>query len=143
MVKMSACHVVRSGFKSHHVRKKLRMNTNLKGNIGESKALTYFISQGYEVYIPFGTATKCDMIVTKDNKVYRVSVKSTSTKTKSLKGYKVGIRQGKLKSTTVFNKEDSDILFIYIIPEDLYFIFNTQDVTHKNEISINLDKLKL
>jgi len=55
------------------------MNSNLQGNIGESKALAYLIDEGYTVYLPFGTASKNDMIIEKDNVIQRVSVKTSST----------------------------------------------------------------
>lgn len=114
------------------------MDTNLKGNIGEAKALWYFVKEGYEVYLPFGTASKCDMIVSKDNKTFRVSVKTTSRKSKSGKNYLVKIKQGKLNSQVHFNNEDSDLLFVYLIPEDKYIIFESKNITQKSEITIHL-----
>lgn len=77
------------------------MDSNLKGNIGEASALKYFISNGYEVYIPFGTATRCDLIVIKNNTTYRVSVKSTSSKNKS-GSYNVRLRQSKMNEDKPF-----------------------------------------
>ena len=103
------------------------MNSNLKGNIGEAKALNYFISNGYEVYLPFGTATKCDLIVLKDNITYRVSVKTTSSLNSS-GSYNVRISQGKMKDDTPLDKEASDILFVHIIPEDRNVVLQTKDI---------------
>ena len=111
------------------------MNSNLKGNIGEAKALSYFISNGYEVYIPFGTATKCDLIVLKDNVSYRVSEKTTSSIDKN-GSYNVRIKQGKLNEQKPFNKEESDFLFIYIIPEDRCILLKSKEVKQLFQISI-------
>ena len=112
------------------------MNTNLKGNIGEAKALEYFIKEGYEVYLPFGTASKCDMVVSKNGIVQRVSVKTTS-KSKNNK-YFVRIKQGKLNKEVPFDKEGSDLLFIYLLPIDKIFIFNSKDITQKFELVITI-----
>lgn len=111
------------------------MNTNLQGNIGESKILTYFISQGYTIYLPFGTASKNDMIIEKDNIIKRVSVKTANTKTKSGK-YKVRIRQGKMNKQIAFNPSSTDILAIYIIPEDKIILKMSSEINSGFEIHI-------
>lgn len=112
------------------------MNTNLQGNIGESVALKYFIREGYEVYLPFGTATSCDMIVLKDNLPERVSVKTATRRSKNGKGWMVKISQGKMKKTEAFNPDSSDLLFVYILPEDTYHIFKSKAVDKKYELTI-------
>lgn len=111
------------------------MNTNLQGNIGESKALAYFIENGYTVYLPFGTASKNDMIIEKDNIIKRVSVKTANSKLKSGK-YKVRIRQGKLNKQIPFDKGASDILCVYIIPENRIVILESKDIKTGFEITI-------
>lgn len=111
------------------------MNTNLQGNIGEAKALQYFIKEGYEVYLPFGTASKYDMIVVKDNLAYRVSVKTTSRKAPSGK-YLLKIEQGKLKSMKPFDKDSIDFLFAYVLPEDRYILLNAKSITKTRSITI-------
>lgn len=111
------------------------MNSNLKGNIGESETVAYFIREGYEVYLPFGTAAKCDLIIVKNNIVQRVSVKSTASKQKS-GNYRVKIRQGKMNCLTPFNIYSSDILFIYIIPEGRFHILQSKDIKTQFEITV-------
>jgi DNA gyrase/topoisomerase IV subunit A len=111
------------------------MDTNLQGNIGESKVMLHYISEKYSVYLPFGTASKNDMIVEKDGIIKRISVKSTRTKSKSGK-YIVKIRQGKLNKQVAFDKNGSDILCVYIVPEDRIVFINSQDITAGFEISV-------
>lgn len=111
------------------------MNSNMKGNIGEAEALKYFLKEGYEVYLPFGTASKCDMIVTKDNITSRVSVKTTCSKVKNGK-YSVRIRQGKMNKDIPFDNTSSDILFIYVLPEDRIVILKSLDITAKMAIYV-------
>lgn len=110
------------------------MDSNLKGNIAEAEALKYFIKNGYEVYIPFGTATKCDLVILKNNVLERVSVKSTSSFREGK--YIVKISQGKLNKNTPFDKDSSDILFIYILPEDRIEILYSKEISQKFEIRL-------
>ena len=112
-----------------------KMNTNLQGNIGESKALAYLIEQGYSVYLPFGTASKNDMIIEKDNVLKRISVKTANSKTVSGK-YRVRIRQGKLNKQIPFDKNASDILLIYVIPEDRFVMMNSSEIKTGFEIYV-------
>lgn len=111
------------------------MDSNLKGNIGESVALNYFLKNGYEVYVPFGTATSCDMIVFRDGISLRVSVKSGSRQSRNGK-YEINIRQQVKRKSVPFKQESCDILFLYVIPEDRFKILNSKDVTNKNIITI-------
>lgn len=111
------------------------MDTNLQGNIGEAKALEYFISKGYEVYLPFGTATSCDLVVYKDGTCERVSVKTTRRKSRG-NGWMVKIRQSGRAGEIPFDSTTSDILFIYVVPEDRIVIINSKDIKSKFEITI-------
>jgi hypothetical protein len=112
------------------------MNTNQQGNIGEGIALSYFLSEGYEVYLPFGTASKCDLIVVKDNITKRVSVKTSNTEPKNGK-YCVKIRQGKLNKQLGFDKESCDIVFVYLLVPKRIHIFDSKDITQKFDLYIN------
>ena len=111
------------------------MNSNLQGNIGEAKVLNHFINDGYTVYTPFGTAAKNDMIIEKSNIIKRVSVKTANTKTKSGK-YRVRIRQGKLNKQIPFDNKTTDILAIYIVPEDRIVLLDSCNIESKYEIVI-------
>lgn len=110
------------------------MDTNTKGNLGESKALHYFISNGYEVFTSFGTASSCDMIVLKDGILQRVSVKATTSTTRSGK-YRVDLRQKGHKSHKTFDNTTSDLLFCYIIPEDRIVLLETDKIDKTSTIT--------
>lgn len=112
------------------------MDTNQQGNIGESIALSHFLSEGYEVYLPFGTASKCDMIIVKDNLTKRVSVKTCGSKPTKGK-YVVKIRQGKMNKQVPFDASSSDILFIYIVESNKIHIFESKNITQRFEIRID------
>jgi hypothetical protein len=116
------------------------MNTNLQGNIGEAKAIAYFIEKGYNVYLPFGTASTNDMIVEKDCDIKRVSVKTTKTKAKAVgetNKYTVKIRQGKLNKQIPFDTKASDILCVYILPENRFVLLDSKEITSKFEITVS------
>lgn len=111
------------------------MDTNLKGNLGESKALYYFISNGYEVFTSFGTASSCDMVVLKNNLIQRVSVKSTTRITPSGK-YIIDLRQRGHKNHKTFDNTASDLLFIYVIPEDRIELIETKSIDSTSTLTI-------
>lgn len=111
------------------------MNSNLQGNIGEAKAVEYFINEGYTVYLPFGTAAKNDMVIEKDNEIKRVSVKTANSKHKNGK-YKVRIRQGKMNKQIPFNPLSTDIVAIYVVPENRIVLKNSVDIKSGFELTI-------
>ena len=92
-------------------------------NIGNSSlglAISYFTCHNYIVSSPLNDTQDYDLIVEKDNLLYRVQVKGTSFKTK------YGIYQVALKSCggtkgKVY-KSRADLLFIATKNRDLYLI---------------------
>lgn len=112
------------------------LNSNQKGNIGESKALAYLLYKDYEVFLPFGTASKCDMIAVKGPNCFKVSVKSTAAKDSRKGSWIVRLRQKRGNKDYYFDPLDSDILLVYIIPEDTIVEFKSIDIKSKTAISI-------
>ena len=51
------------------------MLTKQKGDIALGKAISYFISQGYEVCLPIGDKRDYDLVVEKGGKLMKVQVK--------------------------------------------------------------------
>lgn len=111
------------------------MKTNQKGNIGEAKIVSYFIQNGYEVYTPFGNGSTCDIILLKDGITERVSVKTTSRKG-ALRSWQVTLRQRSYKKDVPFNKNQYDILAIYIIPENRIVLFDPEELKTKTTLNI-------
>lgn len=54
------------------------MNTKRFGNVGEAKALSWFIENGIPVSVPFGDNEKYDFIIDLNNKLLKIQVKSSS-----------------------------------------------------------------
>lgn len=100
---------------------------NTNKNIGNSSlglAISYFSCNGYVVSIPLNDTQDYDLIVEKDNLLYKVQVKGTSFKTK-YGIYQVALKscggtKGKVYKTVI--KSKADLLFIATKNRDLYLI---------------------
>lgn len=102
------------------------------GVLGEAKVLTYFVEHGYDVFTQFAGKAPFDLAVYKDGIIYRVSVKSCTYKKE--KAWRVAIGQG--STVRSFDSSKSDLLAIYIVPEDKILIFKSSDLHGKHKISI-------
>jgi len=59
------------------------ITTNQLGNLGESKAITSFIEQGFDVYTQFSRHHDFDFVAHKDGALWKVEVRTTSKISKS------------------------------------------------------------
>lgn len=113
------------------------MDINNRGLFSELKVAQYFIQQDYEVFTAMSGHASFDMVVYKDIQMWRVSVKSTETIDLNSGGsYAVRIGQRTRKGQTPFDNTTSDILAIYIVPEDRVVLFESKDITNKYQINI-------
>lgn len=103
--------------------------TSQYGRIGEAAVISFFVKNGYEVFAPFLGNASADLVVLRDGKVERVEVKTTSKR--SGRGYEVQLRSMRYNNTqTKINKFDaskSDLLAVYIYPEDHVQILASKD----------------
>lgn len=98
-----------------------------KGNTGLALAIAYYGSNGYTVSIPLNDTQDYDLIVDKDNKLYKVQVKSTGTFTDTLDGrvYKLSLRScgGSLRKVyKTVTDTNIDILFAIDAEQNMYSI---------------------
>jgi hypothetical protein len=105
----------------------------MNGTIGEISAAKYFTEKGYFVYLPIDGHAPFDLIAYKD-KAYRVSVKSTTRKCGNK--YVVELRQNRYKKKTNFSARDSDIIFVYVLPEQRFALFESGDFDGKTAIYV-------
>lgn len=115
------------------------MNSVDKGNLGMisiSKALTM---QGYEVFLPLSENSSCDLVAIKDQVMYRVECKSTSFSASAV-SWGVALRQIRPNRTgnvvKKFDSAKSDLLAVYIVPEDRVEIFNSIDYHDRTTVTI-------
>ena len=115
-------------------------NTKKQGDVGLGQAIAWFTRNSYTVSLPLTDSQDYDLIVDKEDKLYRVQVKTASYKNEfgiyevslTVKG---GNRSGtgKIKQ---FDKSKVDLLFILTSDNEVYVI--PSDVVGVN--SINLGK---
>lgn len=100
------------------------MNANhLKGQVNELKAQLWFASQGYEIFIPLLTQTYYDMVVSKNNKLYSVQVKTAHYITAREQKYlqcRLG-RTNRKEGARCYSYEDTAD-FLFVVHEDGYWL---------------------
>jgi hypothetical protein len=114
------------------------MDTGERGRIGEASIIKFFVEQGYSVFMPMFGNAPCDLIVTLNNEISRVEVKATGyLKDKS---YVVQLRSMRYNNTqTVSKKFDgskSDLLAVYIVPEDRVVLFESKELDGRSTLSV-------
>lgn len=108
------------------------LNTVTIGDIGEAQAIALFTKKQIPVSKPLTNNVRYDLIIEKDNKLYRVQVKST-----------VNIKDGKMEfatkttnytkgtwSSNHYSKNEVDIFFLYCLENDWcgLFIPDNEDI---------------
>lgn len=127
----------------------MKFNTNKeKGNTGLGIAIAYYTANGYIVSVPLNDTQDYDLIVDKNNKIFKVQVKATSCKTK-YGIYQVALKscggtKGKTYKTIVKTNIDeifivTDNIDIYIIPIEKINNYSTLNLCEKY-INYNVKK---
>lgn len=110
---------------------------SLQGNLGLSKAIHYFVSNGYCVSIPLNDTQGYDLVVEKEGVLQRVQVK-TSRGLTDAGSYAIQLRntggENKTKKQPFDNKKQ-DLLFIYTADENMYLI-PSKDINAINTICV-------
>jgi len=104
------------------------------GALGEAAVLKELIKQEYTVFTQFDGQSPFDMVAYKNNVLYRVSVKST--KSLNNNSWQIELRQRGLNRSSYFDPDASDILAIYIEPEDRVILLESKSITSKRSINI-------
>lgn len=103
-----------------------------QGELAELKLHTLAFEKGWIVSTPFGDNSKYDLVVDVNGVLSRVQVKSTSKKDISNRQnrYTLIIGYGN-KQKKPYLKKDVDIIAIYIIPEDVWYIIPIEELKGK------------
>ena len=116
------------------------------GSLGKAKAICKLIEDGYDVFMELDGKSPFDLVGHKDGKLFRIEIKSTNTRTKYNTGWEVQIkkvRSNKTKSKiTNFNKDQCDLLVIYIHGLNSVFIIPSNEVKTKSILTIYDKDLK-
>lgn len=108
------------------------MYLSLQGNVGLGKAIEYFTSKAIPVSIPLNDTQKYDLVIDMNNKLYRVSVKTSTHKNKN-GSYEVllkncGGSSGKSVSRP-FDNRSCDYVFILLENNKTYLIPSNQIIS--------------
>ena len=112
-----------------------------KGNAGLSLAIGYYGSNGYTVSLPLNDTQDYDLIVDKDQKLYKVQVKATSQR--SSQGYSVvslaskGGTNGSMYKTV--SETNIDLLFVVTELGEFYEI-PSEEIYQNSTLNLGPDK---
>lgn len=109
------------------------MDRKTKGRLAEAKVIAYLIEQRYEVYVPFSSNSKYDVVAFKDGILKRISVKYTSVRRPS-GTWVIEMRQiyrgNNVINVDKFNKNHCDLIAVYIGPLDKVVLVDATKATN-------------
>lgn len=117
------------------------MDNNQLATVAILKAQQWFIENGYDVFAELDGKSPFDFVVHKDDKLFRVEVKSTSRLVQS--SYMVNLRSTRWNRTTLqskkFDASKSDICCVYVEPMKKLFIRPSTFFDQKCNWNININ----
>ena len=125
---------------------------SLQGNMGLSKAIDYFTSHQITIALPLNDTQKYDLIADFDDKLQRISIKTSRRKNKyntyTIQLRNTGGSSGHIKYR-YFDKNDCDYIFvltgdnkIYLIPTNIITSITSIDVGNKySEYEVHIKQL--
>lgn len=97
-----------------------------QGNLGLGRAIAYYTTNCIPIMLPLNDTQKYDLVIDKDNKLQRVSVKTTQHLNKAETNYIVRLcNSGGSSGKSIirkFDKTSCDIVFILTIEGTMYEI---------------------
>ena len=113
-----------------------------QGNLGLGRAIAYYTANCISVMLPLNDTQKYDLVIDKDNKLQRVSVKTTQGLNKSGENYVVQLRNtgGSSGKSIIrhFDNTSCDILFVVTRDNKLYEI-PSSDIEAKSTLTLTHD----
>lgn len=117
-----------------------------QGNIGLGQAIAYYTYFGIPVCLPLNDTQKYDLIIDKDNTLYRVSVKTTQFKERNKFVVALKNSGGSSGNAVIrnFDNTSCDIVFVYTKDGSMYEI-PSKDIKTKTAITLgtNYEKYKV
>lgn len=118
------------------------MNTNQIGNLGEAEVLCKCLQLGYGVFLPYGDGNRIDLILEKDNKLYKVQVKTSATDENGTVIFKMASNKStRQKITEVHNytEDEIDFYLLYSIVRDKIYLLPINEAP-KSTVTIRYEK---
>ena len=114
------------------------MYLSLQGNIGLGKAIEYFTSKSIPISIPLNDTQKYDLIADIDNKLCKISVKTSTYKNKQ-GSYEVLLKNcgGSSGKSVIrpFDNKSCDYVFV-LLENDKTYLIPSETIKAKNSIAI-------
>lgn len=121
-------------------------NTKTQGDIGLGQAIAWFTKNGYTVCIPLTDSQSYDLIVDKNNQIYRVQVKTTKHKKWNNFVVSLTIKGGNRSFNTIKKFDHSIVELLFIVTNDKeYYLIPTNEINNKQTLSLgeNYKKYKV
>ena len=112
----------------------MRYKYHIQGDVAESKSISEFTSNGFFVYIPMSNLAPYDFIACKDNQLYRIQVKSSSSIRRG--NYKFDLRSTNPLYAKDFDPLNCDILVCYIVDADKLCYLRSDEIVSKTSITL-------
>jgi hypothetical protein len=114
-----------------------------KGDIALGKAISYFLSNGFEVCLPIGDKRDYDLVVEKEGKLARVQVKYGGLyngKTSCRVALRVMGGNQSFYYTKKYESGAFEFLFVYTAKSESYLLPWDSRIIGKSELSIEASK---
>lgn len=99
------------------------MNSKRVGNIGEAMTIAKFVEKGIPVYIPFGDNEKVDLIVSINNILLKVQVKTSSRLKHGCLIFNSRSTTSDSNTNVLYTEEDIDLYACYsLVTKELYIL---------------------
>jgi hypothetical protein len=103
------------------------MTSKQQGNIGVAEAISYFVKNGFVASLPLTDSQKYDIVIEKEHQLFRVQVKTTSTKSGRRYLVNLSVRGGTRGKCIQYNKNDFDLLYI-LCDNGLQYLIDMCDI---------------
>lgn len=118
------------------------MKPKEKGDFAAAHAISYFMTNGYEVCLPIGDKRPYDLVVEQGGAVWRVQIKYAGWYSGDRK-YKAALRtmggNQSFYSAKKYTETDFDLLFVYV-ENGRKFLIPWKELTNRNSLSIEASK---
>lgn len=109
------------------------------GALGEARTIAELIRNDYTVFTQFDGKAPFDLVAYKDDKLFRVSVKSTANLKNNKYSVKINAtRHNGIKNWSIpFDNTSVDILAVYLEQEDKVILFPAETITSTSRLIIH------
>lgn len=118
------------------------MKPKEKGDLAAAHAITYFMTNGYEVCLPIGDKRPYDLVVEQEGKLFRVQVKYAGYY-KDAKRHKAALRtmggNQTFYTAKKYGDDDFDLLFVFVA-NSRKFLIPWSELKNRNSVSVESSK---